>query len=440
MLGIRSWVPRAASGGRRRILAGGQVTRGAGGHGDLVFRALHPLPFCFRVFQGAILTTMLATRNFSGRCRLRAPLLALCQHPGQARGCRGEVALPPALGGAVGAAGCSVGWGEVVRPGPGHPAPMGWLLGWQRVRSPSEAPQRFRIWAWCVPTQIACALVVMWVLGVARDGGSCFCALLEMFVVQGKSLRHSVLCTGRALDTSPGATAAAGSLLSLLLCPPDSGRHRSHRDSHSPCIPHPPGCTETQGQGQRVVAQPVHQERPWHSTACQRGGLGISFWGSLAEVPRSWVSGWAGGDGGSPGGDGEVPGRGWHPHLSRGDRADRFSTCGQRVRGRRSPAAGGDPVTGGAKHQRAGNSKTFLQTLPSRTARGLPVPTTHPSRVTAPGVGLLPPVGALGCPAQPRGWGPGHGRQPEVGSGEGVCFSSLSKCGLQLSGRQAGST
>lgn len=155
-----------------------------------------------------------------------------------------------------------------------------------------------------MPTQITCALVVMWVLGVAREGGSCFCALLEMFVVQGKSLRHSVLCTRRALDTSPGAIAAAGSLLSLLsllLCPPEAGGHRSHRDSHSPCIPHPPGCTETQGQGQRVVAQPVHQERPWHSTACQRGGLGISFWGSLAEVPRSWVSGWAGGDGGSPG-------------------------------------------------------------------------------------------------------------------------------------------
>lgn len=120
--GVRSWVPRAASDGRRRILARGAGDTWGWGHGDPVFRALHPLPFCFRVFQGAILTTMLATRNFSGRCRLRAPLLTPCQCPGQAHGGRGEAALPPALSGAVGAAGCSVGWGEVVGTGTGCPA------------------------------------------------------------------------------------------------------------------------------------------------------------------------------------------------------------------------------------------------------------------------------------------------------------------------------
>lgn len=51
------------------------------------------------------------------------------------------------------------------------------------------------------------------------------------------------------------------------------------------------------------------RDRAWQPSPCTRrglgtarhGGLGISFWGSLAEVPRSWVSGWAGGDGGSPG-------------------------------------------------------------------------------------------------------------------------------------------
>lgn len=38
--------------------------------------ALHtPFLSAFCVLQGAILTTMLATRNFSGRCCLRVPLL-----------------------------------------------------------------------------------------------------------------------------------------------------------------------------------------------------------------------------------------------------------------------------------------------------------------------------------------------------------------------------
>ncbi|KAI6076943.1 Calcium/calmodulin-dependent protein kinase type II subunit alpha isoform X2 [Aix galericulata] len=72
---------------------------------------------------------------------------------------------------------------------------------------------------------------------------------------------------GAILTTMLATRNFSGSLLSLLLCPPEAGGHRSHRDSHSPCIPHPPGCTETQGQGQNVAAQPLHQEKPWHSMA-----------------------------------------------------------------------------------------------------------------------------------------------------------------------------
>lgn len=150
----------------------------------------------------------------------------------------------------------------------------------------------------CAPTHLTCAQAVMWVLGVARGRGSCFCALLEMFAVQGESLRDSVPSTGRAVDKSPSATAAAGSLVPLLLCPPESGGYRSHRDAHPPCIPHPPGCTEMQGQGQSAAAQPAHWERPRHSAARRLGGLASAFGGAWLRCPRSWVSGWAGGDGG----------------------------------------------------------------------------------------------------------------------------------------------
>lgn len=123
-----------------------------------------------------------------------------------------------------------------------------------------------------------------------------------------------------------------------------------------------------------------------------------------------------------PGAVGEVPGWGWYPHLSWGDRADIFSTCGQRVRGWRSPAAGGDPVTGGAKHQRAGNSKASLVGPPSLCSPGAACPCRPPQLghwVTAPGVGPLPPMGASGCGVPRRGpWGGGAGAWPAAGGGQ----------------------
>lgn len=82
-------------------VAGGQVTsrtflpqgwgeqQGCGGPGPST-----PFLSAFCVFQGAILTTMLATRNFSGRCRLRGSSPCLTGCPGQNRRVPGEPALP----------------------------------------------------------------------------------------------------------------------------------------------------------------------------------------------------------------------------------------------------------------------------------------------------------------------------------------------------------
>lgn len=82
-------------------VAGGQVTSraflpqgwgerwGHGGPGPST-----PFPSAFCVFQGAILTTMLATRNFSGRCRLWGSSPCLTQCPkGQTCRVPGELAL-----------------------------------------------------------------------------------------------------------------------------------------------------------------------------------------------------------------------------------------------------------------------------------------------------------------------------------------------------------
>lgn len=76
-------VLRAAFDGRRRISVRGPVSFLPVAGGQVLSRAFlpqgwgeqqgagvqHALSFCL-VFQGAILTTMLATRNFSGRCCL----------------------------------------------------------------------------------------------------------------------------------------------------------------------------------------------------------------------------------------------------------------------------------------------------------------------------------------------------------------------------------
>lgn len=108
--------------------------------------------------------------------------------------------------------------------------------------------------------------------------------------------------------------------------------------------------------------------------------------GCFAEAPlESGVAGGQGGDGGllaQPGAGGEGRGRGWYLHLSWGDRADTFSTCGQRAARLGESNSWGDPVSGPApgdaadtKHQRAGNSKTSLVALPiPRTAQGLAGP------------------------------------------------------------------
>lgn len=79
-------------------------------------------------------------------------------------------------------------------------------------------------------------------------------------------------------------------------------------------------------------------------------------------------------------------GQGWYLHLSRGDRADTFSTCGGRWR---SPAAGGircQPHAGrvGQEASKGRNFKASLLVLPvPRRARGLT---------------------SLPCPGARRGW------------------------------------
>lgn len=79
-----------------------------------------------------------------------------------------------------------------------------------------------------------------------------------------------------------------------------------------------------------------------------------------------------------PGAGGEGHGQGWYLHLLWGDRADIFSTCGQRG-GLEESSSWGDLVSGPApadtvdmKHERAGNSKaSIVLLLVPRTARGL---------------------------------------------------------------------
>lgn len=75
---------------RRAFLPQGWGERqGCGGPGPST-----PFPSAFCLFQGAILTTMLATRNFSGRCCLWGSSPCLTGRPGQTHRVPGELALP----------------------------------------------------------------------------------------------------------------------------------------------------------------------------------------------------------------------------------------------------------------------------------------------------------------------------------------------------------
>lgn len=123
-------------------------------------------------------------------------------------------------------------------------------------------------------------------------------------------------------------------------------------------------------------------------TAAERAGG--SCWvldgcfGVLCQgAPGVGCSRWAGGRWGplaQPGARGEGHGQGWYLHLSWGDCADTFSTCGQRAVGPEESNSWGDPVSGPApgdaadtEHQRARNSKASLVGCPSHTQpKGLP--------------------------------------------------------------------
>lgn len=96
----------------------------------------------------------------------------------------------------------------------------------------------------------------------------------------------------------------------------------------------------------------------------------------------------------------------------------------------------GDPMSGPTpgeedrKHQKAGSPKASLP----RTAQGLSI---SPGAAGQPALGsseaaLRSGFRGLGWPEQPGGLG--QCRQRWVGTGEGACFSSLSKCGLAAVG------
>lgn len=151
---------------------------------------------------------------------------------------------------------------------------------------------------------------------------------------------------------------------------------------------HSQGCTERQGQGQSMAACRLLNTAmgilECFAETPQEPGFGVGR-GSRGQLAQSckWPQ---------PGLASAFVAGGW------GDHADIFSTCGQRVQGWRSPAAGADPVTEGAKHQRAGNPKASLLALP--------VPRS-PGAARAP----CPPQQAAGSAqdcshGRPRMWGP----------------------------------
>uniref|UniRef100_A0A8C3KP72 calcium/calmodulin-dependent protein kinase n=1 Tax=Calidris pygmaea TaxID=425635 RepID=A0A8C3KP72_9CHAR len=243
-----------------------------------------------RKLKGAILTTMLATRNFSGRCRLwgSSPCLT----------------VPRANPWGAGRAGFAsdVTAGLRLQPGASGDA-------WHRVVLQARSPGTSRLVAGLgcerkgcgaavpgglgglyVPPHLACAGVGMRVLGAARAQGSWFCVLLEMFVAQGEHLLHR-----ESVRMVPGchcSQMAAGSLESL-----------PRQEDADPVVPpnppppaslHPEGCVETQEQGQNVTAQPVHRERsqcshkPLLRAVPSGDTLGASHEAGISEAGISW--------------------------------------------------------------------------------------------------------------------------------------------------------
>lgn len=129
-------------------------------------------------------------------------------------------------------------------------------------------------------------------------------------------------------------------------------------------------------------------------------------------------------------------GQGWYLHLSWGDRADTFSTLWRALEESSSwgdPMSGPTPGEADRKHQKAGSSKASLPVLPVPcTAQG---PASLPARDTA-GAGLVGDRhwGFRGAGGLLQPGGLGQCRQRWVGTGQGACFSSSSKCGLAAVG------
>lgn len=128
-----------------------------------------------------------------------------------------------------------------------------------------------------------------------------------------------------------------------------------------------------------------------------------------------------------------------------GDRADTFSTCGWRWR---SPAAGGIRCQAPRRERRTGSIKR--QEVPKRLSRCCPSPARPEGSPISParehGWGRAGGRQALGSTDPALSWGfrglgwllqpggLGQCRQRWVGTGQGACFSSLSKCGLAAVG------
>lgn len=152
-----------------------------------------PFSSAFLVFQGAILTTMLATRNFSGRCCLWDSSPCRTGYPGQICRVPGELALPcvterlrlqPCASGDVWL------WVLLQERSPGtsrQTAGLGWKRKsvWLRL---SDSHFLFVLYA---HNHLACSGMRMWVLGTARAQAAGFVSSWSYLW-----LRESILCIG----------------------------------------------------------------------------------------------------------------------------------------------------------------------------------------------------------------------------------------------------
>jgi len=290
-----------------------------------------PFPSAFCVFQGAILTTMLATRNFSGRCCLRgsSPRLAGC--PGQTPRVPGELSSSPSLTGDrrlhSGASGAAWHWAVIWARSPGTSRLAAGLVCKRKcVWLRHSGPQRFRFLGFVC----------------THPSGSCWGGDVGTRASQGS--RQLVLCPPGDVCGSGRASSALGKCQKgprVLPQPDGSGiswvppalPDFTGRDQRVTVIPR--HCTKKEPGDCRsrllavTSSPPQHWGWPWQrwdrvsqpgTLAGWAGGSCLVLDGCFGVVcdsaPGAGCSGWAGGEMGAAGPAG-CRGRGpWYLHLS----------------------------------------------------------------------------------------------------------------------------